>query len=117
MSKVSFSTKREWIDKVKLDGSKKIFDTSTPLGAKGMGAIMKAFDTGDFSIVENVLTLNDIIRSDDGTNTARVVGTREVMIYDNGAGVNRRVYSEAIGDKLETAGWKLVDVEQEDILG
>jgi|LULN01.1.fsa_nt_gb hypothetical protein len=117
MTKVNFSTKREWIDKVKLDGSKKIFDTTTPLGAKGLAVVMKAYETGDFAHVENVLTLNDVIRSDDGSNTARVVGTREVMIYDNGAGVKRKVYSEAIGDKLEAVGWKLVDVEQEDIVG
>mgnify|MGYP003644528681 FL=1 len=110
------TTRREWLDKVKLDGGTRTLDTSSVVGAASTKAILTAMETGDYDNVENVLTLNGIIRTTDGTNNTMVVGKRELYVLSNGKGQTRNVESDAMVTKLEQAGWQVVDVKIEDIV-
>ena len=113
---VQFSTKRDWVDKIKLDGKKVIFDNSTVLGATATKETAKAYQTGDFDKLHNIMVLNGIISTSDGTNNSMVVGRRELYVLSDGKGQTRNVESDVMVTKLEQAGWKVVDVKFEDII-
>ena len=105
-------------NRIRLPDDKVKIDVKTPIGASTMGAIIRAQKNENYENIGNALSLHEVVATvDNAPNGKTVVGTQEVVILVDAAGVEHRILDPNTVKTLLDSGMTFVRAEHEDIMG